>query len=415
MNANVNKIAGKPVMALPPPPCRYTEEEWYNHTIARFRLAEDQNLLADRILEDSARVIDNVREKLEKNKEQTEMRMKEKIRDLEFARNEIENSRKILNVELEALGAFKERIQDALQSIRISAKRITEKCCVLREGRIGIDLVQDYVEVELKKEIKTIDGAEMILQRTLEQLKEMMREIRATLYLLTRDLEDKMKTLAIETECLNMKTTNLDLSLYHGTTPLDASDIAYHEWQHYTENIFLSGFKKVNNARNFRNTIDRLLREAFDDLRTQYAAVNEAFQRRIEEQKEMKTKLEKQLFEVNRQVNEMTRNITELEKAIAEKEGYLALAHTRLGRRAHRPQVELNRDEVETRLVNEVVEIREYVGKLQHMLCEAQANQRYLCKTQIQLQEDINIKINSIKIDEVDCMTIRQGLDYHSF
>ena len=39
----------------------------------------------------------------------------------------------------------------------------------------------------------------------------------------------------------------------------------------------------------------------------------------------------------------MTRNITNLEKAIADKEGYLALAHTRLGKRAHRPQVELVR------------------------------------------------------------------------
>lgn len=47
--------------------------------------------------------------------------------------------------------------------------------------------------------------------------------------------------------------------------------------------------------------------------------------------------------QVNRQINEMTRNITELEKAIAEKEGYMALAHTRLGKRAHRPQVELVR------------------------------------------------------------------------
>lgn len=93
----------------------------------------------------------------------------------------------------------------------------------IREGRLGIDLVQDNVEIELKKEIKTIDGAEMILQRTLEQVKELSRELRAMLYLLNRDLEDKMKVLTIEKECLSMKTTNLNLSIYHGTTPLDAS------------------------------------------------------------------------------------------------------------------------------------------------------------------------------------------------
>lgn len=77
--------------------------------------------------------------------------------------------------------------------------------------------------MELRKEIKTVDGAEMILQRTLEQIQEMMREIRSNLYLLSRDLEDKMKVLSIEKDSLNMKTTNLNLSLYQGTTPLDAS------------------------------------------------------------------------------------------------------------------------------------------------------------------------------------------------
>ena len=37
----------------------------------------------------------------------------------------------------------------------------------------------------------------------------------------------------------------------------------------------------------------------------------------------------------------MTRNITELEEAIKEKEGFLALAQTRLNKRAYRPGVEL--------------------------------------------------------------------------
>lgn len=71
-----------------------------------------------------------------------------------------------------------------------------------------------------------------------------------------------------------------------------------------------------------------------------------------------------------RQVNDMTRNITKLKKTIAEKEGYMALAHTRLGNRAQRPGIELCRDLVETNLVNEVRELRENVAKLQQMLAE---------------------------------------------
>lgn len=46
---------------------------------------------------------------------------------------------------------------------------------------------------------------------------------------------------------------------------------------------------------------------------------------------------------------------------------------------------------------------------------QANATLRYLLRTQIQIEEDINIKNNSIKIDEVDCMTLRRSIDYRSY
>lgn len=71
-----------------------------------------------------------------------------------------------------------------------------------------------------------------------------------------------------------------------------------------------------------------------------------------------------------RQVNEMTRNITKLEIAIQEKEGFMALSHTRLGKRAHRPGAELCRDMVDTSLIEEVRIMRINIANLQHMLTE---------------------------------------------
>lgn len=70
----------------------------------------------------------------------------------------------------------------------------------------------------------------------------------------------------------------------------------------------------------------------------------------------------------------MTRNLTKLEKSIAEKEGFMALAHTRLGNRAQRPGMELCKDLVEINLSNEVRELRENVAVLQHMMAEVSIN-----------------------------------------
>jgi hypothetical protein len=34
---------------------------------------------------------------------------------------------------------------------------------------------------------------------------------------------------------------------------------------------------------------------------------------------------------------------------------------------------------------------------------------------QVQLEEEINIKANTLKIDEVDCMTLRESMAFHSY
>lgn len=59
-----------------------------------------------------------------------------------------------------------------------------------------------------------------------------------------------------------------------------------------------------------------------------------------------------------------------MEKSLQEKEGYVALAHTRLGNRAYRPGMELCKDSVEIALVNEVAELRRNCANIQHMLAE---------------------------------------------
>lgn len=138
-----------------------------------------------------------------------------------------------------------------------------------------------------------------------------------------------------------------------------------------------------------------------------------------------------------RQASDMAQNIESIKQSIMQKECYLALAHTRLGNRCQRPGLELTRDLVEIQLVKEVHDLREVVTNLQETMfdvrkivntivsffpgslptnsLQAEASLRYLLKTQMQIEEDINVKTNTLKIDEVDCMTLRQGMDYHAY
>lgn len=76
------------------------------------------------------------------------------------------------------------------------------------------------------------------------------------------------------------------------------------------------------------------------------------------------------ILQIIKQINAMSSNIARIKKSIVDKEGYMALAHTRLGHRCQRPGMELTQDLVEANLVKEIHELRNVVANLQQMLCE---------------------------------------------
>lgn len=60
---------------------------------------------------------------------------------IEFNKGEIVKQRKLVLTEIDALNVYKERIIDAMNSLKQNALMICQKCLLFREGRLGIDLV----------------------------------------------------------------------------------------------------------------------------------------------------------------------------------------------------------------------------------------------------------------------------------
>ena len=106
-----------------------------------------------------------------------------------------------------------------------------------REHRLGIDLVHDDVEKELLKECEVIKGVENLLVRTLEQTQEQIRRLKATLYYMDHELENKENNLHIDKYNLTLKETSLNLSTYHGTSRLDPSLVSFLLF-HFSSNVF---------------------------------------------------------------------------------------------------------------------------------------------------------------------------------
>ncbi|XP_068082207.1 tektin-1 [Anabrus simplex] len=283
-----------------------------------------------------------------------------------------------------------------------------------RQSRLAIDLTRDKVDEELQKEKEIIEGVLSILRRALQQTKEKIRVLRSSKYFIDCDREGKDNALAIDDQCATFWCTD-NQPILQINSSLDSGDLTLDEWANFSVKNIERAVKEVKDGRSLRSYVDMLMKQTTEDLWKQYNTTNEAFYKRIEETKTAKSKLEIQHYETLQRANEMVLSIGKLEKAIKEKEEYLALAQIRLSSRKQRPKIELTKDDVERSLLIEVQDLQESISKLQEMLYESQSSLRSLLKVQMQLEEDINIKTNTLKIDEVDCMTLRQSMDFHEY
>lgn len=409
------RLSEQALVCMPPRSAKFTLSEWRLNNDARCRNTEDQQQLADRVLGESERIREETAERSEIMKATSDRRIEERLGDIEFNKNELMIQRKEITNELEALSMYKTRLQDCLAALQTNALNICRKCLMLRDGRVGIDLVVDEVEQALQREITTILGGQSLLKRALEQLNEQMRRLRATRYLLDRDLQYKQAAIDLDKGSLSLKPTDLCLSVYEGYSNLDPANISADEYNAYSGKNIQMAAREVTSARPIRVFIDTLLKQVVDDLWVAYNKCNHEFNERIKETKMSKGKLEEMHYETTRKICAMQNNILQLQKALADKEGNTALAHTRLGRRAQRVGAELVRDPPGQALYYECEMLRHSTEQLQQMLHEATSSLRYLLQTQIQLEEDINVKMNTLKIDEVDCMTLRATMDYHEY
>ena len=135
----------------------------------------------------------------------------------------------------------------------------------------------------------------------------------------------------------------------------------------------------------------------------------------IDAVKAAKELLEQQHSETIVKIGEMDDNIKSLEKAISAKQGPLATCQMKIQQRKARPNVELVVDDVEHQLHAEAQNLVDNINKLEMCLVKSKNSFASLQKSRLELENQIAVKANSIYIDEVKCMTIRQSVQHQAF
>lgn len=393
---------------LQPPP-KFLHSEWVIANKNQYHKAEAQRSKSERVVTESQRLVDEIEKSTRRSQSDVNKKIEQRIEEVRFWKKELDDKLEQLAYETEDLLAYQTRLEKALESLK-EPLHITRTCLEYREQRVGIDLVRDEVEEELVKEYEIMQGVKSLLTRTLEETTEQIRLNRSAKYNLEKDVRDKFVALTIDDICFSLNNNSPNIRYSENAVRVEPNSVSLEDWLEFSNTNVEKADKQRNNSLMLKALVDRVLSQTASDQRKQCDMVDTAFKNGLKETKDARDKLAAHLAKVMEEIASQEKNITALEKAILDQEGPAKVAHTRLETRTCRPNVELCRDVAQYRLIKEVHEITNNIARLKETLAQAQMELKGLNRRQLALQEEIQVKENTIYIDEVLCMHMRKSI-----
>lgn len=390
-------------------PPRFLPEEWYIANKSQYHRAEAQRSRSERLVAESQRLVEEIEKTTKKSQSDVNKKLEQRLEEVRFWKKELDDKLEQLVNQTDDLLTYKTRLERSLESYK-EPLHITEKCLEYREKRVGIDLVHDVVEQELQKEADIIHGVMNLLIRTLEESTEQIRLNRSAKYNLEKDLKDKFTAITIDDICFSLNNNSPNINYSENVVRIEPNSVSLEDWLDFSNANVEKADKQLNNSTALKTLVDQILSQTANDLRRQCEVVDEAFINGLKETKDARNKLADHLAKVMEEIASQEKNIMALENAITQQEAPAKVAHTRLETRTHRPNVELCRDVAQYRLIKEIREINYNVARLKEALAQAQTQLKALSRRQLALQEEIQVKENTIYIDQVLCMEMRRSI-----
>lgn len=395
-------------------PPKFTPSEWHRSNHLNYSNAEQKRTTSELIRDESARLANETHITTMKTQSDVNKKIEQRLNDVNFWKSELDRQFEETRDEIANMLEYKGRLEVALAATELPLHIATE-CLQNREKRVAIDLVHDDVEIQLLKEVEVISGVQVLLKRTLEQATEQIRLLRSANYYLNKDITDKFAALQLDGTCAELHNDAAGKYFAPGAVKVTLNSVTPEEWETFSNKNVLKAESERNSSVTLRSMIDEILQETFDDQQKQCDNVDLAFATRIGETEKAKTKLEDHLAKVEGEIADMESNIAALQQAIHAKENPMQVSQTRLDTRSHRPNVELCRDRVQYRLVDEVGEISGNIQRLTEVLHESEASLKDLIRQQLNLEEDIAVKGNTLCIDRDQNVMIRKQIEHKQY
>ena len=124
--------------------------------------------------------------------------------------------------------------------------RVNSECIYNREGRKGIDMVNDGVENSLMREVDNIKSCQDKMKRTLEQVNHQLGVNRNTRHQIERDLANKDHSINIDHTCHNLQNTSRAINLHGGIEKVDPNVSIPETWADFSNRNIQASQCKIN-------------------------------------------------------------------------------------------------------------------------------------------------------------------------
>ncbi|OCT60783.1 hypothetical protein XELAEV_18046805mg [Xenopus laevis] len=387
---------------------RYTPDDWYKSNQSNFRESESSRRSAERLRVDTSRLIQERDQKTRKIQNETSKDLGERVNDISFWKSEIIHEIDQMIGETNALSEMKRRLERALIETE-GPLQVAQECLYHREKRMSIDLVHDDVEKQLLQEVDCIKSCQEKMRRHLQKITAQLAANRGAQHELERDISDKQTALRIDDKCQNLRNSSDGIGYYRGVDRIDATVSIPETWAKFSDDNILRSQSERTASAKLREDAETILASTSNGMWSQFNTVNVNFTNRISETADAKNKLQNHLAKTLQEIFQTEMTIEALKKAIKDKSAPMKVAQTRLDERTRRPNVELCRDTVQIRLMQEVQEIDDTIQALQLRLRDAEDTLQMLVHTKSNLEHDLAIKANSLFIDQEKCMGMRKS------
>ncbi|XP_028321026.1 tektin-1 [Gouania willdenowi] len=331
----------------------------------------------------------------------------QRVKEIEFVKSEMEHKMEEVTSEIDELITLQSKVTNARYSAE-KILRVTMFCMEERMKRYFSELVQDDVDTELSRERNIIEGVISLLQNVDEQITEQMRLNRSAKFHLEQDLKGKLEAQSIDQSCSVIRDHSINTLSLNNAPP--SVPVTPQQWENKSDLIIKEIALHKTNSLSLRALVKSVLGQTAADMQKQVQATTEALERNVKDMKFTKSQIENKIHKMNSEMSDHERMRVNLQTAITHNEQLLSLAEGRLAMRSQRPGIENCHDTMQTRLLAEVQRFNAQIRDLQNAEAQSKEHQTALHIRQIQLQESVNLKANSIYIDEVICIQQRESI-----